>query len=379
MAQSKPSVSISTEFNINMHKSFNYTNKIKSDLTSLFSQKLSLFKESTLIAATGSLGKGHLTPGSDIDLLVIVNDNNSNLARELARKIKNIHFTHQFELYPIVTLKQWKMIARESALLCSDLFFAKPIWGKTDLFYRLKGYIKKNNLELQNRFSYFVYNLLYRDDQLKKYVHSDSLKYQPGGLRDLQFFLWVGKRLGTDPLSHPPDFVKNLSSLGFVNSSQEKLLKRYTHALLNYKWELESASTKHILAMAKINFEKLKLPIILLADKIKNRVLSKFGELKGQAWMEYVIAARRQILDLKTRWKLVKTRDETLIFCGLWNTEDTELIEYCLRSYSYWTVRSAIALNSHTTKTQLKKLFKQNFPDMEDIQKFIRTNMNYRP
>lgn len=362
-----------------MHKSFNYTNKIKSDISSLFSQKLSLFKESILIAATGSLGKGHLTPGSDIDLLVIISDNNSNLIREVLKKIKNIRFVHQFELYPIVTLRQWKMIARDSALLCSDLFFAKPIWGKTDLFYRLIGYIEKNGLEFKNLFSYFVYNLLYRDAQIKKYIHSDNLKYQPGGLRDLQFFLWVGKRLGTYPLIYPQDFVKNLSSLSFVNSNQEKLLKRYTHALLNYKWELESTSTKSILAMAKINFEKLKLPIIPLLDKIKDKTLSKFGKLKGQTWMKYVILARSQTLDLKTRWKLVKTRDETLIFCGLWNTEDTELIEYCLKSFSYWTVRSAIALNSHTSNTQLERLAKQNFPDMEDIQKFIKTNINYRP
>ncbi len=363
---------------MNTHKSFNYTNKIKSELSLLFSRELSLFKESILIAATGSLGKGHLTPGSDIDLLVIIHDSNSHLTRKLVKKINNIHFVHQFELYPIVTLKQWKMIASNSALLCSDLFFAKPIWGKTSLLSSLKDYIKKNELELRNRFPYFVYNLLYRDVQLKKYVHSDNLKYQPGGLRDFQFFLWVARRLGADRLNRPTRFTRSLLSLGYINHSEAKLLSTYANLLLDYKWELESSNTM-FLATAKISLNKIRSSVIPLVEKVKNEVLSEFGKSKGQSWIKYVIAARRGALDTKTRWKLVKTRDETLIFCGLWNAKNTELIKYCLRNHSYWTVRSAIALNSHTTNTELKMLSKQNFPDMEDIQKFIKTNINYRP
>lgn len=363
---------------MSIHKSFNYTKKIKFELSLLFSKELNLFKENILIAATGSLGKGLLTPGSDIDLLIIVNDNNSSLIRELIRKIKDIHFIHQFELYPIITLRQWKMITRDSALLCSDLFFAKPIWGKTNLFHSLKTYMQANNLELQNRFSYFVYNLFYRDGQLKKYMHSDNLKYQPGGLRDLQFFIWVAKRLGTDPLSHPTNFVKSLYSLGLINSNQKKLLRRYAHTLLSYKWELESSNATS-LATAKIKLNKLRSLVTPLVEKVKNEVLSEFGKSKGKRWLKHVISARRGTLDFKTRWELVKAQDETLIFCGLWNAQDTDLIEYCLNNYSYWTTRSAIALNSHATNVQLKRLSKQNLPDMEDIQKFIKTNINYRP
>lgn len=360
------------------HQSFNYTNKIKSELNVLFNQKLSLFRESISMVVTGSLGKGHLTPGSDIDLLVIIYDSDSHVTKEVVRKIKHIHFVHQFELYPIITLRQWKKITRDSALLCSDLFFAQPIWGKIDLFHSLKDYIKKNDLELRNRFSYFVYNLLYRDAQQKKYRYSDDLKYQPGGLRDLQFFLWVAKRLGTDPLNRPIDFVRSLLSVGFINRSEAKLLHTYTHALLDYKWKIESSHTMGLIT-SKICLDKVRSSIIPLVEKVKNKVLSEFEKSKGQTWIQYVTAARRKTLDAKTRWQLVKSQDETLIFCGLWSTKDRELIKYCLENYSYWTIRSAIALNTHTTNAQLNKLYRQNLPDMGDIRKFIKTNPNYRP
>ena len=362
-----------------MYKIIKYSEKIKNELISLLNEKLSLYRQNMAIAVTGSLSKYQLTPKSDIDLIIVTNDQMNPQKKVVVNNLKNSNFQHKFEFYSVQTIKCWENIASYSAIFGSDIFFAQTIWGNKKIFNCLQKYLIENHICLSNQFSYFIYNLLYRDEQIKDNVKSENLKYQPGGLRDMQFLVWVSKRLGKKHIVDHRLYLKSLVDLGFISKNSYKLLVIYFYSILDYKWELELNKNSKSLRTYKKTYDQLRSSAAEIIETVKKKILLDFSKTKGKKWLKYVTDARKNKLDLKTRWSLIKSGDESLIFCGLWKTKDKKLINYAVDNLNYyWTARASIALNIYTDFHCLKKLYKKSLPDMSDIRMFIKKNPNFK-
>ncbi len=359
-----------------------YSRKTKSKLAQLCDRLLHEHKDILALCITGSLGKSQLTHGSDIDIFGIIDTNTGFderlIAHIISKRLKSSDFSHFFELYPIVSLQSWRWLAKYSTLYCSDLFFAKFLWGNKNLYDTLAHDSIRTGLELENRYSHFVYNLLYRTDQLKIFINSDNLKYQNGGLREMQFIKWVCTRVANSNSEKPAQFLKGLLKINFIDQSHYYKLLNYFQTIMTYKWEKEQKNNILPIEKAYIDYHKSKMLILSIVSRLKQKVIDKFSEYKGLGWKNVLKKARNGSLDKTTRWAMIRSGDESLILCGLWNTDNQDIIHYCLHNLKdYWSVRASIALNPNTSKNQLDLIYDLKMCDMYDIKSFVERHKRY--
>lgn len=348
---------------------------MKKELTKILFNTFGNYYHSICFLATGSFGKYQLTLNSDIDLICILDDTlESENVKELQCVIKNelteINYKHVFEFYPIATLSTWKWLAENSTLYCSDLFFAIPLGGKINLFHDLMHWIYKHNLETMNCQSHFIYNLLYRNQQLNNPESENSLKYQKGGSRDFQFVKWISRRIYKTQAPLPKDYLAPLYQAHLLDSNEYNLLLLYSNAILGYKWELEQKND--IRSECKNVYDNIRNDIAIIIERLKAKIY------------EYLFKSNIYYIENQAKEKsyifpeITYSNIECALLTEVWNSNDIKKLEQILVDYSkFWSIRAALALNHSCPFDILKKLINSNYTDMDDIKKFILQNPNY--
>lgn len=356
-------------------KSKEYSNKIIADLKLLFEGIFPEYRQSISIAVTGSLGKKQLTPQSDIDILIVYENSirASKIEKNIIQALKGKKFLHTFEFYPVTSLANWHWILKKSPLLCSDLFFALYIWGNKNIFQRLMNYATANNMDNSNKRIYFLYNYLYRNQQLSQLYDESSLKYQKGGLRDMQLIKWIARRLAHCHSLDPAVYIKSLISLELINKRGYRILYNYQSLVMEIKWSKEA--NKKISKENLKKYELMRYKTYQLIERIKEKVIYK---LFNRLFVSFIEDTKNNKLNKTAQENLFNSTKESAILCAIWNTSDLNLIKRAFVKYKeFWTVRAAIALNPNTPREILMDLLNLSYPDMNDIFLFVNRNPNF--
>jgi len=162
------------------------------------------------LVALGGYGEGYLCAGSDVDLLFL---HTGLPEKDLSLFVERLIYPlwdYRFEVtYRIFTPEEALGFALEDPTFLTALFSARLIYGSEELFRELEegfrrliaGRAKEIYLRLKKS----------RETRLKRlgeeiYYLEPHLKDGPGGLRDFQFLIWVGKVVfGLDDLT---DYVR---------------------------------------------------------------------------------------------------------------------------------------------------------------------------
>ncbi len=193
-------------------------------------------EEELALIALGGYGEGLLCPGSDVDLLFLHRGLPEDL---LSRWIENIIYPlwdYRFEVsYRIFTVKEALEFALEDLTFFTSLLSARFICGSEDLFQELQQGFEKLLLGREKEFYERLKSLRQaRLEQLGEEVYflEPHLKNSPGGWRDFQFFLWVGRIIfGFQSLS---DFTQ----AGLLSPKEETQLMEASEFLRRVREEL---------------------------------------------------------------------------------------------------------------------------------------------
>jgi hypothetical protein len=356
-------------------QSYNYTQLTKNELTEILFNTFGDYYHSICFLATGSFGKYQLTPDSDIDLICILDNTLEPKSLEKMRctiksKLIETNYKHVFEFYPIATLNTWKWLAQYSTLYCSDLFFAIPLYGNIKFFRDLMHWIYKHNLEATNCQSHFIYNLLYRNQQLNNSGSENSLKYQKGGLRDFQFIKWIAHRIYKAQTHLPKDYLAPLYQTHLLDNNEYNLLTLYSNVILGYKWELEQKNA--IQYEYKNVYDNIRNDVSIIIEKMKTKIYKRLFKNN----IRYIETQNKEKAYIFP--EITYSNVECVLLPEIWDNNDIIKLEQSLIDYSnFWSIRAALALNSNCPYDILKKLMNFNYVDMDDIRNFILQNPNY--
>jgi [protein-PII] uridylyltransferase len=155
------------------------------------------------LVAVGGYGRGELHPGSDVDLLILVEN-----GRDLRARIQAfITFLWDIGLEVGQSVRSVKECVRESKkdiTVATNLMEARLIVGSAELFERMRKATSADKLWPSRKF----FEAKWTEQRARHYKFHDTaynlepnVKEGPGGLRDIQMIGWVAKRhFGADTL-----------------------------------------------------------------------------------------------------------------------------------------------------------------------------------
>jgi len=190
------------------------------------------------LLAVGGYGRGELYPHSDIDVLILLNDSAS---PELASKIEELVgrlWDMGLELgHSVRTVAECVEEAAKDVTVMTSLLEARLLAGSRDLFARFdraraqcvdsQVFFKAKRFEQEQRHTKF---------QDSPYSLEPNLKEAPGGLRDLQVVLWIGRACA---LGHT---WPQLARRGLITADEARAAQRHHRLLQNLRVRLHYAA-----------------------------------------------------------------------------------------------------------------------------------------
>lgn len=219
------------------HRKINYIIKKHSQFidTLLLSRwcELGLNKLNIALIAVGGYGREELHPYSDIDLLLLTDDNISPKIEELLSKFITYLWDIGLEIgHSVRNLAQTIEQAKGDISIATNLLEARLIQGSEQLFNLLYRSVRQADFWPSYRF--FIGK---RDEQKKRHKKANpfdlepNIKSCPGGLRDIQTLAWVTMR------HFNVSRLEQLVEYGFLASDEFNELVKCQH----YLWRLRFA------------------------------------------------------------------------------------------------------------------------------------------
>lgn len=148
------------------------------------------------LVAVGGYGRGELHPYSDIDLLILCENDETH--SEAIGEFLTFLWDLGFEVgHATRTLNQCKQAALDDVTTATNLLEARWITGDYPLFEQLQSFWKQTDFWPSHQF--FEAKQKEQDARHKRfhdtvYQLEPNIKESPGGLRDIQTIFWVAKR-----------------------------------------------------------------------------------------------------------------------------------------------------------------------------------------
>ena len=200
------------------------------------------------IIAVGGYGRAELFPFSDIDLLVLTTDACSENT-EVQDKI-SAFVTELWELRLTVgasvrSVSSFLSEAANDVSIATTYLESRCLWGNTEL-YRQSRQRFMETLDARRFFRDKMLELARRHQKFEDTPYSlePNLKESPGGLRDLQVFLWCAQAAGV------AESVTDMKTAGLIT-------EREMHTLM--------ACARHL--------ETLRISLHLITKRAENRLL----------------------------------------------------------------------------------------------------------
>ena len=206
------------------------------DLTGLSGEKL-------VVVAVGGYGRAELYPYSDIDLLILMENE---AARDEALRARLEAFvTWLWELGLTVgasvrSRDEYQSEAAEDVSIATTYLESRVIWGNAELYARAREdfyaaldarrFFRDKMLELARRHQKF---------EDTPYSLEPNLKESPGGLRDLQVFLWCAQAAGI------ADSIAEMNTAGLITERESATLADCADTLARFRITLHLLKKRH--------------------------------------------------------------------------------------------------------------------------------------
>lgn len=192
--------------------------------------------------AVGGYGRGELHPGSDVDILILMDDS---VVESLSPDVeKLVMFLWDIGLYighSVRTPDECVSEARNDITIATNLMEARCLAGSRNMFESLMA--KTGPDKIWPSKDFFNAKM---EEQLSRHKKFDDTSYQlepnvkegPGGLRDIQIIGWVAKRhFGAQTLH-------DLVNLGFLTENEYKCLNDGENFLWAVRFALHSITNR---------------------------------------------------------------------------------------------------------------------------------------
>jgi [protein-PII] uridylyltransferase len=187
------------------------------------------------LVAVGGYGRGELHPSSDIDLMILMEDENQDHLSESLGELLTFFWDIGLEIgHSVRTLEESIREAQQDITVATNIMESRLLAGPRDLFERMRKATGSDRIWPSDRFFEAKW-----EEQKQRYLKYDdtvsnlepNVKESPGGLRDIQMIGWVVKRHFGAETMH--DLVTN----GFLTEAEYTDLKEGEEFL----WEIRFA------------------------------------------------------------------------------------------------------------------------------------------
>lgn len=192
--------------------------------------------EPLALVAVGGYGRGELHPGSDVDLLILLESPANTVTTECIERFITFLWDIRLEVgHSVRTLEECETEAANDITVATNLMEARLLVGPNHLFRNMQIVVGPERIWPNQDF--FAAKLEEQQQRHHKYHDTaynlePNLKEGPGGLRDIHVVGWVAKRhFGASTLH---DLVQH----GFLSESEYKTLMEAQEFLWQVRWRL---------------------------------------------------------------------------------------------------------------------------------------------
>jgi len=190
------------------------------------------------LLAVGGYGRGELFPFSDVDVLVLLADAPTPLIADKLEQLISCLWDAGLEVgHSVRTISECLEEARKDITVQTGLIEVRLVAGSRRLFYQLTSvvyaavdkhsFFKAKRLEQEQRHARF---------QDTPYSLEPNIKESPGGMRDLQMILWIGRACGLG------SSWRELASNSFITNAEATALSRHERLLKNLRARMHLAA-----------------------------------------------------------------------------------------------------------------------------------------
>lgn len=208
---------------------------IDSVLTQVFNAHFAQCKQPISLVAVGGYGRGELHPSSDIDLMLLLNEEETPQTKEMLEQFIMLLWDSKLDIgHSVRTLDECITEATNDITVVTNLMESRLLTGDPALFDKMVEATGPEHIWSSREF--FKAKLDEQTQRHRKfggtaYSLEPNIKENPGGLRDLQMIGWVAKRhFGTRILSELADHnFLSQPELEALNECQTYLWKIRIH------------------------------------------------------------------------------------------------------------------------------------------------------
>lgn len=192
--------------------------------------------DAVTLIAVGGYGRGELHPHSDIDLLILLEDdaNLKALQQQISEFITLLWDTSLDIGHSVRTIDQCKQEAERDITIVTNLMESRALTGNKAIYQAMMERVSPEHMWPSKRFFRSKW-----DEQIERHrKHGNSeykleanIKKSPGGLRDIQMIGWIAKR------HFGASSVEELVERGFLLEKERKIL----NAGMDFMWRIRYA------------------------------------------------------------------------------------------------------------------------------------------
>ncbi|MCY4045167.1 MAG: nucleotidyltransferase domain-containing protein, partial [Cellvibrionales bacterium] len=188
------------------------------------------------LIAVGGYGRGELLPYSDIDLLLLADDNNLNQFKHQLEDFVTFLWDTNLDIgHAVRSIKVCLEQAADDLSTATNLLESRFLCGDEGLYEALFEAITSDDVLTSEEF--FHAKIKEQTDRHKKLQESEynlepNVKNSPGGLRDIQTIGWVTKRHFDN--QQPEGLIRK----GFLSDEDVEILNNGQHFLFQIRFAL---------------------------------------------------------------------------------------------------------------------------------------------
>jgi len=195
------------------------------------------------LVAVGGYGRGELHPFSDVDLLILLEKDEYDSAKEFVENFLRFLWDIGLDIgHSVRSIKDCVKEARADVTVMTNLLEARYLAGDESLFQTLDGKIRAARNWSADKF----YNAKHEEQEKRHAQYQDTayslepnIKESPGGLRDLQTILWIYNR------HYGVRSFREMNEAGLIDDDEYRILVRARNILWRMRAGLHLVTNRH--------------------------------------------------------------------------------------------------------------------------------------
>ncbi len=167
-------------------------------LTTLFEHYFAPIRQPIALIAVGGYGRGELHPASDIDLMLLLQDEEDAQTQDAIEKFIMLLWDGRLEIgHSVRTLDECVEEAANDITIATNIFESRLLSGDRDLFSKMQTLTGPDRMwDDQSFFQAKLQEQIQRNGKYNDTAYNlePNIKEGHGGLRDIQMIGWVAKR-----------------------------------------------------------------------------------------------------------------------------------------------------------------------------------------